>query len=80
MPTAALASMYKTEVDAPGTGNPPGISSAFNGDCYASGQQGATVWTIWVRPSGDAKVDQEILQVAAQGKLTPSYLGRHWIN
>ena len=80
MPTAALGSKYKTEVDTPGTGNPPGISSAFNGECYASGQQGATVWTIWVRPTGDAKVDQEILQVAAQGKLTPSYLRHHCVS
>jgi transposase len=81
MPTLGLATDYKMEIDAPGTGNPPGISSAsFNGDCYASSQQGETVRTIWVRPTGDAKVDQEILQAAAQGKLAPSYLSRHCVN
>jgi hypothetical protein len=80
MSTSTLASEYKAKVDAPKTGNPPGVSLAFDGLCYASGQQGATVWTVWVRSTRNAKVDGEILQVAARTKLTPSYLGQHCIN
>lgn len=36
MSTTSLARQYKIKVDAPGTGNPPGVSSAFDGHCYAS--------------------------------------------
>lgn len=79
MPTAALARMYKTTVDMPRTGNPPGVSLAFNGFCYASGQQGATVWTVLLKPTGHVNVDREILQVAARRKLALSYLQQHCI-
>jgi hypothetical protein len=80
MPTSAIAGKYKAKVDTPGTGNPPGASLAFNGYCYASGQKGATVWTMLVRPTGHVDVDREILQIAAREKLGPSYLQQHCIN
>ena len=78
MPTPGLASKYETEADAPGSGNPPGESPAFfNGYCYASGRNGATVWTEQVQPTGNRGEDQAILQAAALTKLTPHYLGVH---
>jgi transposase-like protein len=83
MPSDALAASYKQLVDWPGTGNPPGASLAFDGSCYASGLRKAslsTVWTVLVHPTGNVKVDREILQVAAPQKLTPGYLGKHCIN
>ncbi|MGH3168102.1 MAG: hypothetical protein ACRDN0_19745 [Trebonia sp.] len=40
MPTTSLARKYKAEVDQPGTGNPPGVASDFDGLCYASRRQG----------------------------------------
>jgi hypothetical protein len=79
MPSAALAAQYKAKVDAPRTGNPPGVSLAFNGFCYASGRQGATVWTVLVKPTGRVNIDREILRVAARRKLTSTYLRRHCI-
>jgi hypothetical protein len=79
MPTATLAGRYKVKVDAYNTGNPPGVSLAFNGLCYTSGQHGATVWTVEVRPTGHVNVDREILQAAAQAKLSPNYLRQHCI-
>jgi hypothetical protein len=80
MRTAGLAGKYKVKVDKPGTGNPPGVSLAFNGYCYASGQQGATVWTVLVKPTGHVNADRKILQVAARRKLALSYLQRHCIS
>jgi hypothetical protein len=80
MPTSSLASQYKATVDTPNTGNPPGVPLTFNGFCYASGQQGATVWSVLVKPTGHVNVDREILQVAAREKFTPSYLRQHCIN
>ena len=77
MHTATLAGQYKVKVDAYGTGNPPGVPPAFNGRCYASGQHGATVWTVEVHPTGNVNVDQEILQAAVRRKLPPSYLRQH---
>jgi hypothetical protein len=80
MRTAALAGKYKAKVDKSGTGNPPGVSLAFNGYCYASGQQGATVRTVLVKPTGHVNADRKILQVAARSKLALSYLQRHCIS
>lgn len=77
MPTATLAREYKKKVGTPKTGNPPGVSLSYNGYCYASGQQGATVWTVLVKPTGHVNVDREILQAAARRKLTLSYLQQH---
>lgn len=79
MPTAPLASQYKVEVDTYSTGNPPGVSPAFNGLCYASDQQGSTVWTVEVRPTGNVKVDRGILQAATQKSLAPGYLRKHCV-
>jgi hypothetical protein len=79
MPTTSLASHYKAVVDTYNTGNPPGVSSAFNGLCYASGQQGATVWTVWIRPTGDLNADRSALQAAAQEDLSSAYLARHCV-
>lgn len=79
MPTPSLASQYKVEVDTYGTGNPPGVSPAFNGRCYASDQQDSIVWTVEVRPTGNVKVDQGILQDAAQKSLSPDYLRKHCV-
>jgi hypothetical protein len=81
MPTAALAGQYKAIADKKGQGNPPGESLAFNGLCYASGQDGPTVWTEQVQPTGHLSVndDREILQSAAPGKLPPGYLQQHCI-
>jgi hypothetical protein len=79
MPTTPLASRYKAVVDTYGTGNPPGVSSAFNGRCYASGQQGSTVWTVEVQPTGNLNVDRTILQAAAQQELSLAYLAKHCV-
>jgi hypothetical protein len=79
MPATSLASRYKTIVDTYSTGNPPGVSSAFNGLCYASGQQDSTVWTVEIRPTGNVNVDRTILQAAAQQELSPAYLAEHCI-
>jgi hypothetical protein len=82
MSSDALAASYKHLVDLKGTGNPPGASLAFDGSCYVSGLRKATVstvWTVLVRPTGNAGVDGEILQVAARQKLTPGYLRNHCI-
>jgi hypothetical protein len=77
MHTSTLAGQYKAEVDTYGTGNPPGVPHAFNGRCYTSGLQGATVWTIELRPTGNVDIDRKVLQAAARTKLTPSYLRQH---
>jgi hypothetical protein len=77
MPTLTLAEHYKTKADAPQLGNPPGEPLAFNGLCYASGQNGATVWTEQVQPTGHVNTDREVLQAAAPRKLTLSYLQQH---
>jgi hypothetical protein len=79
MATASLAGKYKGKVDASGTGNPPGVSSAFDGDCYASDQQGMTVWTVEVKTTGNKKFDQGILQDAVKGDLSEAYLQKHCI-
>jgi hypothetical protein len=79
MSTSSLASQYKVEVDTYGAGNPPGVSSAFNGRCYASDQQGSIVWTVEVRPTGNMKIDQGVLQDAAQRSLSPDYLRKHCV-
>ena len=79
MRSAALAAQYKAKVDTPKTGNPPGVSLAFNGFCYASGRQGETVWAVLVKPTGHVNTDREILRVAAPRKLTPTYVRRHCI-
>lgn len=77
MSTASLAGKYKGTVDASGTGNPPGVSSAFDGDCYASDQQGVTVWTVEVKTTGNAKLDQGILHDAVKEDLSEAYLKKH---
>ena len=79
MSSAALASQYKAVVDIYGTGNPPGISSAFNGLCYASDRQGSMVGTVEVETTGQAGVDQEILRDAAGMDLSEQYLRAHCI-
>jgi hypothetical protein len=80
MTTTTLAGQYKAVVDIYGTGNPPGASSAFNGLCYASDQQGSTVWTVEVKTTGQAKLDQGILQDAVEGDLSENYLQKHCVN
>jgi len=80
MPTTSLADQYKAIVDKPNTGNPPGMSLAFNGLCYPSGQQSTVVWAVQVEPTGNVNADQQIIQAAVQGTLTPSYLQRHCVN
>jgi transposase-like protein len=77
MTTSALAGKYQTKVDRLGTGNPPGVPLVFNGHCYASGQQEMTVWTVFVRSTGNKNVDWKILQAAARRKFTSSYLQQH---
>jgi len=79
MATASLARQYKVEVDAYGTGNPPGVSPAFNGYCYASDQQGLTVWTVEVQPTGNKKTDQGILRDAVKGDLSEDYIQQHCV-
>lgn len=79
MSMPSLATQYKTVVDAYGTGNPPGVSSAFNGLCYASDKQGATVWTVELQPTGNISLDQGVLRAAVKGDLSQSYLQKHCI-
>jgi hypothetical protein len=81
MPTTALASQYKAKADSPHTGNPPG-EQGFSGYCYASRQNGATVWAEQVRPVGNMPVtaEREVLQSAAPGKLSPAYLQQHCLS
>jgi len=77
MPTVALAGQYKARVDTFGQGNPPG-ESLFDGLCYASGQDGATVWTEQVQPGHlSVNADREILQAAAPRELPRGYLQQH---
>jgi hypothetical protein len=79
MPKDSWADQYKHKVDLYKTGNPPGVSSAFNGRCYASGSDnnGDTVWTVEVQPTGQQNVDWEMLQAAARKKYPMSYLRKH---
>lgn len=77
MPTIPLAEQYKTKVDMYRTGNPPGVPSTFDGRCYASHQQGPTVWTAEVQTTGNVHVDQGILQAAVQESLSSGYLRVH---
>jgi hypothetical protein len=79
MPTTSLAGQYKVVVDTYSTGNPPGVPAAFNGRCYASGQQDSTVWTVEVQPTGNLNIDRIILQAAAQRKLSQDYLEKHCV-
>jgi hypothetical protein len=79
MPITPLADRYKALVDKFGSGNPPGVSPFFNGLCYASGQQGATVWTVEVHPTGNPNVDPKILQAAAPQELPMAYLAKHCV-
>jgi hypothetical protein len=79
MPAVSLAGQYKVVVDEYHTGNPPGVSSAFDGKCYTSGQQSSTVWAVEVQPTGNMKVDQEILQAAAHRNLPADYLQQHCV-
>jgi hypothetical protein len=79
MPITPLADRYKALVDKFGSGNPPGVSPFFNGLCYASGQQGATVWTVEVHPTGNPDVDPKILQAAAPQELPMAYLTKHCV-
>jgi hypothetical protein len=80
MPTTSQADQYKAKVDEPGTGNSPGVPLAFGGTCDASGQQKGTVWTVFVKPTGKAGVDREVLRAAAPSQLSSSYLKQHCIN
>src|SRR5262249_8757862 len=48
MPTSTQADQYKINVDRYRTGNSPGVSLDYNGQCYASGQENTTVWSIYV--------------------------------
>jgi hypothetical protein len=79
MPTTSLAEQYKGVVDTYSTGNPPGVSPAFKGHCYASGQQDSTVWTVEIQPTENLSADRAILQAAARQKLAPDYLGKHCV-
>jgi hypothetical protein len=79
MSNPTVAGLYKTVVDTYGTGNPPGVSSQFDGRCYASDQQKSAVWTVEVKPIGKTKIDQEILQDAVKEDLSQSYLQRHCV-
>jgi hypothetical protein len=77
MATASLAGQYKGLVDKYHTGNPPGVPLAFDGKCYASGQEDSSVWVIEVQSTGHAETDHEVLQAAAHRTLSTDYLGRH---
>jgi hypothetical protein len=79
MPTVSLARQFKAEVDAYGTGNPPGISAAFNGRCYTSDRQSSTIWTVEVQPTGNVTADRRILQSAIGKDLPAIYLRRHCV-
>jgi hypothetical protein len=61
MRTASLARKYKGVVDTYGSGNPPGVSSAFDGRCYASAQRGSTIQTVEVQATGKVDADRDIL-------------------
>lgn len=79
MPTKALARQYKHQAGKPGGGNPPGQPPAFNGLCYASGQNGPTVWAEQVQTTGPLSLHakRKILQSAALRKLSREYLQVH---
>jgi hypothetical protein len=77
MPTLDQAGQYKRDADTYRTGNSPGVALDFNGRCYASGQENATVWTIYVETTGEKNIDQKILQAAAHGRLSSRYLQVH---
>ena len=79
MPTTALATRYKAIVDKFDTGNPPGVSPAFNGLCYASGQQDATVWTVEIQPIGNVDFDRSTLESVAPAVLSSPYLVKHCV-
>ena len=79
MATTSLANQYKVVVDAYGTGNPPGVAASFDGSCYASDQQGATVWAVEVQRTGNKRIDRGILQDAVKGDLSQDYLKKHCI-
>jgi hypothetical protein len=79
MSTPALASLYKAVVDTYGTGNPPGVSSQFDGHCYASNQQDLAVEAVEVKPLGEAKIDQGILQDSMNDNLSQAYVQRHCV-
>lgn len=79
MPTASLARQYKGVVDKYGTGNPPGLSPAFDGRCYASNQQGSTVQTVEVQATGNLKADRDILRAAAPWRISSDYLQIHCV-
>jgi hypothetical protein len=80
MPAVYLANKYKNIVDRYGAGNPPGMTRAFSGLCYASGQSGTIVWTVQVEPTGHVNADRQILQAAANDTLAPSYLREHCVS
>ena len=77
MPTTALANLYKQLADQLGEGNPPGQSAAFTGLCYASAQDGITVWAEQVKPTGDRIIDRQILQKTAPSPLSGNYVQKH---
>ncbi len=80
MPTPSLAEKYQEKADKSGKGNPPGQPRAvFNGNCYASSRNGATVWAEQVKPTGNLNADRAILQAAAPTKLPQSYLKVHCV-
>ncbi len=79
MPTTDLATRYKNIVDTFNTGNPPGVSPIFNGLCYASGQQGSTVWAVEIQPTGNVSSDRNILQAATPASLPSPYLAKHCV-
>jgi hypothetical protein len=80
---ANLAGQYEDKANSPhqGAGNPPGEPpKVFDGDCYASGRNGATVWTEQVHLTGSTtNTDQEILRAMAPTttKLSPRYLQKN---
>jgi hypothetical protein len=77
MPNTALATTYKSKADTYRYGNPPGEPPAFNGRCYASGQNGSTVWAEQVQPTGHPSLDQQVLQASAPANLSAEYLREH---
>jgi hypothetical protein len=80
MANPILTSQYKNLADQRYKGNPPGQPASFNGTCYASGQDDDAAWVAQVQPTGNATVDQQILQAVAPVKLSTSYLGIHCID
>jgi hypothetical protein len=84
MPSASLAARYEGLADAFGTGNPPEPAKAprFDGQCYASGRRGRTVWTEMIQPEGAHTLgaDREILKGVAPEPLAPGYVQRHCIS